>query len=351
MDKLRIGVIGAGFFACLAHLPRLRASGEVAVSAVCRRDRQALHQVADHFGVPGRFTDYRQMLDEAPLDAVVVSSPHALHAEHTRAALTRGLHVLSDKPLAVEAREAEKLRALAASRGLTLLVAAAPPYAGWQRYLGQRIAAGDLGTIHLVQNAGLQNVGGLFGHGAAPTNYPFPVLVPPTDFRAHSESGGGGYFQDVGSHAVAGILVTTGLRPVEVAAAFDEPELDVRPSVTIRFAGGAVAVITQIADAWPEDDTYHTFNNALYVGSKALCSWDSRTNGLLFQAVGGPAEEVPAEALPPNSSPVQNFIGVLREREEPLYPIATAVETVRVVEAAYRSAAERKPIALDTAAA
>lgn len=75
------------------------------------------------------------------------------------------------------------------------------------------------------------------------------------------------------------------------------------------------------------------------------------TSAPILRRAAVPAEAVPAEALPPTSSPVQNFIGVLREREEPLYPIATAVETVRVVEAAYRSAAERKPITLDTAAA
>src|SRR5690242_9093624 len=69
MSKLRIGVLGAGLFACWAHIPQLLASGEAEVTAVCRRDPEALEQVARQFGVPHRYTAYQQMLAEEPLDS------------------------------------------------------------------------------------------------------------------------------------------------------------------------------------------------------------------------------------------------------------------------------------------
>ena len=127
-QKLRVGVIGAGLFASLRHLPDLTASPEAEVVAVCRRDPAALGTVAAHFGVPHRFTDYARLLDEVELDAVVVSSPHGLHFDHVRAALRRDLAVLTDKPLAVTAAEAEELRDLAVRRRRPLLVAFGPPY-------------------------------------------------------------------------------------------------------------------------------------------------------------------------------------------------------------------------------
>lgn len=89
MEKLRVGVIGAGMFACFRHIPDLLRTGEVELTAVCRRNPEALAKVADHFGIAGRYTDYLAMLDEAALDAVVVSSPHGLHYEHAGRARAR----------------------------------------------------------------------------------------------------------------------------------------------------------------------------------------------------------------------------------------------------------------------
>lgn len=345
MEKLRVGVLGAGFFATIAHIPALLGTGEVEVTALCRRDPTLLARVADHFDVDRRYTDYRRMLDDAPLDALVVSSPHSLHYEHTRAGLERGLPVLTDKPLAVRLAEAEQLRDLAAARGLPLLVAANPPYDGMHRYLRTRIAAGDLGDLHLVLQCDLTNLGWVFGRGERPEG-PSPFLVLPTDFRAHPDLGGGGYFQDVGSHAVAGILLMTGLRPVEVTASFDDVALDLRPSVVIRFDTGALATITKVVDAFPQEQNWRTLGTALYVGSKGSFSIDSRTDRLLFHAWDRAVEEVAKDALPAPSSPAQNFVGVLRGHEQPLLPLSIAVETVRVIEAAYRSARERQPIRL-----
>lgn len=340
MEKLRVGVIGAGMFACFRHIPDLLGTGEVELTAVCRRDPAALAKVADHFGITGRYTDYRAMLDDALLDAVVVSSPHGLHYEHTRAALDCGLPVLSDKPLAVTSAQAEALRDLAATKGLALLVASIPAFNGLHRYFRECIARGSLGTLHLIQLTALSNIDsfGFFGHGTFPEGTPY--FMPPTAFRASPKLGGGGFFQDHASHAVAGILVTTGLRPVEVTASFDDYELDMRPSVTIRFDTGALAVLTYAGNAFPDIRDLRAFSSTLYVGTAGSLSMDSRTGKTYFQAWGQDLEEVPVEALPPNSSPAENFVGMLRGREAPLLPVEVSVQTVRLIEAAYRSARE-----------
>lgn len=346
MDKLRVGVLGAGWFACFHHIPRLVRTGEAEVTAVCRRNPQALEQVAEHFNVPNRYTDYARMLDEAPLDAVLVSSPHALHYEHVRAALQRGLPVLTDKPLALTTAEAEELRDLARTKGVTLMVAYGPPYAAIHRYFRDRVANGDIGEIRLAQYTILANPDALsfFGHGEFPPEDMRPV--PPTDFRAHSELGGGGYFQDVGNHAVAAILMTTGLRPIEVNATFDNPEWDLHSTATIRFDTGALAIVTTIGDAFPDEKDYRDINTVLYAGTKGSLSTDSRTEQVIYQTWGQPVEFIATDSLPAKSSPAENFIQVLRGREEPMATLEVALDTVRVMEAAYRSARENKPVAI-----
>lgn len=150
-------------------------------------------------------------------------SPHALHFEHVRDALQRGLPVLTDKPVAVTAVEVEELRDLAIQHRLPLLVAFGPPYSPAWRYFRTQIARGAIGPVQLAQHYGAANVDsfGLFGRGTFPAD--FPAVVPPTAFRASAALGGGGYLQDVGSHSLGGILIVTGLRPVEVSSTMDSP--------------------------------------------------------------------------------------------------------------------------------
>src|SRR5262245_31383621 len=106
--KVRLGFIGAGWWATANHMPILATRDDVELTAVCRLGRPELEQVRDRFGFGFATEDYRQLLEQ-PLDAVVVTSPHSLHYEHTRAALEHGLHVMVEKPMALRGAEAWEL--------------------------------------------------------------------------------------------------------------------------------------------------------------------------------------------------------------------------------------------------
>jgi predicted dehydrogenase len=351
MKKLRIGVIGAGFFATRAHIPALQQSGEAEVVAICRRNPEALAKVAGRFDVPEVFTDYRQLLEGSQLDAAVVSSPHALHYTHTKAALERGLPVLTDKPLAVTHEEAEELRSIATRKGLPVIVAFGLPYQPAWRAIREWIAAGELGSIHLAQRVQVTNVDrfGLLGRGSFPTSGPAVegLVVPPTTFRASAELGGGGYFQDVGSHAVGGILVATGLNPVEVVATMDNPAMDLRATVVVRCDGGAVFTSTTMADAFPDEIEYRDHSSSLIVGSRGSVSQGGSAGTLLRRLWNVAEEEIGPDQLPPRLSPAQHLVDVLQGRAQPIVPLERAATAVRVIEAAYASAREGRAIRLD----
>src|SRR5688572_23239122 len=119
--KVRVGFIGAGWWATANHMPLLAAREDVELTAVCRLGRAELEQVRQRFGFRHAYEDYRAMLAEVELDAVVVVSPHTLHFEHARAALEHNLHVLCEKPMTVRAEEARELVGLAEERNLHLL--------------------------------------------------------------------------------------------------------------------------------------------------------------------------------------------------------------------------------------
>lgn len=113
--RLRAGVIGTGWWADLEHLPGLTARADVEVTAICGRDPQRLATMADKFGVEDRFTDWREMIAHGRLDLVAIVTPNALHHPVAMAALGRGLHVICEKPLALDAAQAREMAAAAAA--------------------------------------------------------------------------------------------------------------------------------------------------------------------------------------------------------------------------------------------
>src|SRR5579859_1154073 len=89
MASIRLGFIGAGWWATSNHMPIFAARDDVEMAAVCRLGQEELRQVKDRFDFAFATEDYRVLLSQ-PLDAVVVSSPHTRHYEHAKAALERG---------------------------------------------------------------------------------------------------------------------------------------------------------------------------------------------------------------------------------------------------------------------
>ena len=146
MSALRVGVIGLGVGA--RHLEAYARDPRCEVVAVCDRDPERLARVAA--GVPGAraLTEAADLLGLPGLDAVSICSHDPDHAPQALAALAAGLHVMVEKPLCRTGAELEALAAaVSAAPGLVLasnLVLRAAPLVRW---LVERRAAGDLGTV------------------------------------------------------------------------------------------------------------------------------------------------------------------------------------------------------------
>jgi predicted dehydrogenase len=106
---LRIGVVGAGAIAQVAHLPVLSKMRGVQLVALCDNDRPKARALADRFGVPDTYTDIEDLLEADGLEAVVVATPNHLHEPHVLSAIAAGMDVLCERPLAMTARGAERI--------------------------------------------------------------------------------------------------------------------------------------------------------------------------------------------------------------------------------------------------
>jgi UDP-N-acetylglucosamine 3-dehydrogenase len=116
--KIRLGIIGCGAIAEGAHLPAALALPNVELTVLSDTSAARLRQVQTDFGLDSiGFTDYRQTFGR--VDAVVLALPNTLHAPVACEFLSRGIHVLCEKPLAPSAQECEAMcRAAAESRAV-----------------------------------------------------------------------------------------------------------------------------------------------------------------------------------------------------------------------------------------
>ena len=115
-DEKRIGIIGTGRAA--GFIKKLRESDGAVVSAICGRRQEAAEEVAKEHGIPEIYVDYAAMYEQGGLDGVLVAAPDDLHYPMTMAALEAGIHVLCEKPLAMNVAEAEEMLETAESKGL-----------------------------------------------------------------------------------------------------------------------------------------------------------------------------------------------------------------------------------------
>jgi predicted dehydrogenase len=199
--KLRFGVIGAGGFAEVCHIPGLQTHPRAAVVALCGRRYEHARQMADRLGVPDVHTDYRELCARDDLDGVTITTPNAVHAEQARAAFETGKHVFCEKPLGMNVQEVREMLRIAGSSGKIHQVAFTFRYTYGVRELRRRVRAGDIGKPYYVRLR-------FDGWGGLRPDWKIA-------WRERQDEAGGGVLYDMGSHLLD--LAHFVLGPIEAA--------------------------------------------------------------------------------------------------------------------------------------
>ena len=147
MTPLRVGVVGAGAIAQVAHLPALSRLRGAQLVAICDNDRVKARALADRFGIPDAFTDIEDLLEYDQLDAVVITSPNHLHEPHVLSALKAGVNVLCERPLALTARGVERILGAATRAGRKVAVANNHRFRTDVQGLDRFLRGGELGRL------------------------------------------------------------------------------------------------------------------------------------------------------------------------------------------------------------
>jgi predicted dehydrogenase len=177
---IRIGLVGTGAIAQIAHLPALTKLKGAQLVALCDSDGVKARQIAERFGIPDVFTDIEDLIDGAKLDAVIIMTPNHLHEPHVLSALAAKLHVLCERPLALTARGVDRILA-AASR------------------VEKKVAVGNNHRFRTdVQAASAFLRGGELGSLAAIRAGHFQVMRQPEGWRFRRAESGGGVLMEHG---------------------------------------------------------------------------------------------------------------------------------------------------------
>ncbi|MBN1452143.1 MAG: Gfo/Idh/MocA family oxidoreductase [Anaerolineales bacterium] len=119
---MKIVFSGAGYIANI-HAQAALSQPDVELAAVVEKFSDKSKTFAGKFGVKCCYTSVEQLLDDVSVDALVICTPNFLHAPQAIAALERGVHVMVEKPMAMNAAEAETMIAASQKSGATLMVA------------------------------------------------------------------------------------------------------------------------------------------------------------------------------------------------------------------------------------
>jgi predicted dehydrogenase len=335
---VQLAFIGAGGVLC-HHMRHLKPVAHVEAVAAADVSEGALAWAKEQFGIPHLFTDFRRMLREMPqIDAVCVCTPNLLHAEHTITALEAGKHVLVEKPMALNAKDARRMVAAAATSGRQLVVGFQHRFEPKSRMIKRFIEAGTLGRILYVRAQALRRRG-----------------IPSWGVFGRKDLQGGGPLIDIGVHALETAHFLMGSpRPLAASAsAFryigDKPsevETEWGPwdhkSYTVedlavgmvRFGGGSVLSIETSFAAHIERDVW----NVTVMGEKGGA--DYATGQIFTDQAGHMVNLTPAHltGTHPFEYKMRHFIEVARGVRYNEVPPEHGLMVQEMIDAIYESA-------------
>ncbi len=329
---LRVGIVGCGYQGGV--LARTIAQDtDLQVTACADPDQAAAARVAALAAEDAAvYASAEELLQHADVDAVLVATSHAALYECALAAIQAGKHVLAEKPIGMDEKEAAQLEEAVARANVCFMAGYSFRYiAAWQK-VRELLQAGAVGEIHTIT--------GSIGIGPMSTGW-----------RASPETGGGPMLY-VGSHLVDQILWYLGDDPIEAAADI-RYRADTRAEETvtfqIRFAHGAVAqgMVTQAASGF-----FHDIDIWGRQGRVGL-----RGAGLAY-SVEVASDVLPAYAAPASirfpqiadlrvlkhQAQLAEFVQAIREGKQPSCTVTEGRRVLKVLDAISKSGRSGTPV-------
>lgn len=335
---IHVGLIGGGNISA-THARAANAIPGVSIAAIYGRNHEKVARLSEeHAAQP--YTDFESFLNHRPLDLVVIGSPSGLHATQGIAAVKRGLHVLTEKPIDISTQRADELIAAAESCGVKLGVIFQDRCKPDIRRMKQWIDDGVLGQILLAD--------------ARVKWYRPPEYYGDSKWRGTLELDGGGALINQAVHTVDLMLWMLGdVVEVQAGTANLLHKIDAEDTALalLQFKSGAKAAMLATTAAFPG---YARRLEVTGTEGTVILEQDRVIAVDLKHPRKGVAASGATEDTEDTASPVvtdfqghqamlEDFIRSIEENGTPLCDGREARRSVALIEQIYRAAGESKP--------
>ncbi len=339
MEKiLNIGIISCSVMA-QAHMQAVKNNVHANLAALCDVNETLLHEVAEKFGVKKAFTDYRDVLADPEIDAIIIVTPDQTHREITLAALEAGKHVLCEKPMALTLEDCAVMIEAAKNAKTKMMVGQICRYTPGFIAAKELIDRGEIGELFFVETE--------YAHDYAKIDMPWRL-----DPLRHGFLGGGCHAVDL-ARWIAG-------DPVEVFAYANHKMLHNYPTddctiAVMKFPNDVIGKVF-VSTGCKRD---YTMRSVFYGSKGTIITDNTSTHMTVFKEGMGNGESILSSLPETHAIPVQypvkvnnhNTYGELEEfldcilNDKPIR--TTAIEgakTVKASLAAVESSKTGKPV-------
>lgn len=321
---LKWGVIGAGSVAQRRAMPAINKAANAELHALMSRDEDRAKQLSEKHGASKYYTSVTDLISDTELDAVYISTPVYMHCEPTIEAAGNGLHIMCDKPMAMNMNECQRMIEACSSNGVQLQICFLFRFHSAFQQIREWIIEGRLGRI--VQ-----------------ARMPFMKYAPKSsgDWHIDPSKSGGGSLIDLGAHSIDLLEYLIG-EVVEVSAfcnsVIHNYDVDETAMLMMRFKNGGQAVTEtsftavgsdQILEIYGTDGSVVVFNDE---GWKIQTVIDDQR-----QVIGSQYEDL-------FQLQFEHFARCVAGNEQPVVSGGDGLRNMQIITAAYESAESKKVV-------
>ena len=331
-SDIRLGLVGAGAIAQLAHLPVLSKIRGARLVAICDNDGPKAGALAQRLGVPDIFTDFDELLDSEEIDAVVIATPNHLHEPHVLRALKARVHVLCERPLSLTTGGVNRILAAAKTADRKVVVGNNHRFRSDVQQLRRFLEGNELGRVT----------------GMRAGQYQFRTAQQ--GWRNSKAEAGGGAFLEYGYPLLdLALWLSDFPEPVRVSAHMDSTRPGtVEDTMLVHLeCANKVSYSFDVSWAYVGQDERLWFEVVSTKGSARLSPLR-----VVKELNGRPTNVSPTGAAARESvflqsyrAEIAHFISMLKD-ESPYEPPEDQLKVMRVMNAVYKSAEEGREIRL-----
>ncbi len=358
MKALGIAIVGCGGITLQNHLPGLALCPDTRLVALCDTDPQSLERARQQTGVKCHSSRYEEVVSRDDVDAVIIATPNIMHPTIALAAVAAGKHVLCEKPLAMNATDAQKMADAADAAGVRHMTAFTYRFVPAMQYLSHLVKRGDLGEPHHYRSCRLQDWG-----------------TRDLGWRQNRALAGTGELGDMLSHRIdfAHLLLgpmrrlVAGEKQFHPARQGKTSDLEDWVAVLAEFRSGATGVLESSKIASGRNESWRSLDSVEVNGSEQSFGFSTGNwNSLQVGRLGGPGYETipvpesfwkwPGSPRDPQAGDplvtfrydqAWEFVDAIRNQRPCLPSFHDGVRAQRVMDAAMRSSEARQWVELE----